>query len=905
MLADPGGLRARYDDASGRAEEARHPRHSVTQPDMRSHFLKVFSFTGPLLVSLALATPAAAQIDDLLFTLDPADPTPGDITHFNLDNGTPGDYAGLLLSTAPGRTDFPLIGLMELGVENLDLYNLGQFDQDGHAAFVCGQTCNVVGLTFYMQGFSLRIGPPVVLAGKSNPIALFVSPDHLEDCNNNGIDDDCDILDGTSQDCNQNNVPDECEPDCNLNDVPDDCDIADGTSTDLNGNGIPDECEPDCNLNGIPDELDIADGTSLDCDANGVPDECQPDCDQDGIPDVCEADCDQDGIPDDCANEPDCNGNDVPDSCDIADGTSNDVNANGVPDECEPDCNANGIPDSYDISTGSSQDCDANGVPDECQPDCDNDGIPDACEPDCDQDGIPDDCANEPDCNGNDVPDSCDIANGTSLDVNANGVPDECEPDCDGNGVPDSYDIATGNSPDCDGNGVPDVCQPDCDQDGIPDACEPDCDEDGIPDDCEGDCNLNGIPDDCEDCGDTVGLVWDFEACLAFDDASSFAEFTAVQNGGCANVTVVATKLDQPGGGHSCTYDALNNDPGDAACVMADDDSYWDFNDNDNTIKWRVTVNETQGELASLKDFCFWHQAPDDFSQSDADGFSVTHQNNPPALYGLRIKRDGVQVFFQKDIPTSSSWTKTTFDFSGPDFAVSNGSARFDFELLAYAPVWMGGSHGSIWDLDQFEATVCCKPGAPGDCDLDGIPDFCEEDCNQNGIPDDCDILDGTSQDQDGSGVPDECECTPPAWPKEPGTWELSGTIYIKKFSSWNRTYTIQCMTATYDGQGNLRIVGTASNSSHTVAIDFTYTVSLDGSNLKSYDGSNDFGTITNLSTGQSVQLRGDDDDNDYAGRLKSTSSGHANLKGWLEDQWGNSVGDFDNAAWSTCDPCN
>jgi hypothetical protein len=31
--------------------------------------------------------------------------------------------------------------------------------------------------------------------------------------------------------------------DCNENGVPDECDIADGTSQDVNGNGIPDECE--------------------------------------------------------------------------------------------------------------------------------------------------------------------------------------------------------------------------------------------------------------------------------------------------------------------------------------------------------------------------------------------------------------------------------------------------------------------------------------------------------------------------------------------------------------------------------------------------------------------------------------------------------------------------------------
>jgi hypothetical protein len=69
------------------------------------------------------------------------------------------------------------------------------------------------------------------------------------DCNGNGIRDDWDIADGTSEDCNENWVPDEC-------------DIADGTS-------------PDCNENGIPDECDVASGSSPDCNGTGVPDECE------------------------------------------------------------------------------------------------------------------------------------------------------------------------------------------------------------------------------------------------------------------------------------------------------------------------------------------------------------------------------------------------------------------------------------------------------------------------------------------------------------------------------------------------------------------------------------------------------------------------------------------------------
>jgi len=70
---------------------------------------------------------------------------------------------------------------------------------------------------------------------------------HLQDCNANGIPDECDIAGGTP-DCDANGVPDECDlaggaPDCNANGILDSCDIASGFSQDADGNGIPDECE--------------------------------------------------------------------------------------------------------------------------------------------------------------------------------------------------------------------------------------------------------------------------------------------------------------------------------------------------------------------------------------------------------------------------------------------------------------------------------------------------------------------------------------------------------------------------------------------------------------------------------------------------------------------------------------
>ncbi len=56
----------------------------------------------------------------------------------------------------------------------------------------------------------------------------------------------------------------------------------------------------------------------------------------------------------------DCNHNGIADAVDIANLTSTDCNASGIPDECEledNDCNHNTIPDECDIASGFSEDC--------------------------------------------------------------------------------------------------------------------------------------------------------------------------------------------------------------------------------------------------------------------------------------------------------------------------------------------------------------------------------------------------------------------------------------------------------------------------------------------------------------------------------------------------------------------
>ena len=134
------------------------------------------------------------------------------------------------------------------------------------------------------------------------------------------------------------------------------------------------------------------------------------------------------------------------------------------------DCNGNNVEDDIDISEGTSLDTNSDGIPDECQ-----------------------------DCNKNMVLDPVDIAGGAP-DIDGNGVLDECEADCNSNDIPDQHETWNGISPDEDGNNRPDICDPDCNNNGIVDYMDIfanptiDIDRNRVPDVCQ-DCNSNGVVD--------------------------------------------------------------------------------------------------------------------------------------------------------------------------------------------------------------------------------------------------------------------------------------------------------------------------------------------------------------------------------------------------------------------------
>ncbi|MCP4245588.1 MAG: choice-of-anchor D domain-containing protein [bacterium] len=123
-----------------------------------------------------------------------------------------------------------------------------------------------------------------------------VEEEVLIDCNSNGVADELDVTDSTSEDCNTNGQPDECE-----------------TLTDTDGDGVADGCDQ------CPDEDDLLDG-----DADEVAD-CLDNCPETANPDQLDSDS-----------------NGLGDACETGDGPPAEDDPTACPTEAAPVCGVNG-----------------------------------------------------------------------------------------------------------------------------------------------------------------------------------------------------------------------------------------------------------------------------------------------------------------------------------------------------------------------------------------------------------------------------------------------------------------------------------------------------------------------------------------------------------------------------------
>ncbi|NOX59425.1 MAG: hypothetical protein GXP29_11295 [Planctomycetes bacterium] len=439
-----------------------------------------------------------------------------------------------------------------------------------------------------------------------------------------------------------------------------------------------------------------------------------------------DSDCDKDALGDTCAVVEelveDCNLNSVPDGCDIALGTSADVDFSGRPDECE-DCNTNGILDSVDIASGTSHDGNQNALPDECE---------------------------FIDCNVNGTHDADDIAAQASPDCNGDFVPDECQLDPTlllYGVVRDGPSLYIGDPSNATLNNVATMNDNVYRAYGL--STEPGTEQLHAVIQRLGDVTRQ-LATVNRDTGavSVIGSLSEPIADIAFRDngtlyaiagnnATTPGQVFVVLLGDASLIPVGIIAGD--GGGHSIAFrsntDHLYHVYGERLeFINVNSGAITSVTQNLNPFE----VNAMTFDVASDRILAYSRNLLFEIDPDNGSSAFLGSSQNVGTVTGL------AQLLSANDC--NQNTIPDTCDIEVGFSLDTNQNGRADECELVDCN--LNGVH----DADDLSG------GGSLDCNADNIPDECAVDCNANTVPDDCDIAFGASNDCNGNAIPDECE---------------------------------------------------------------------------------------------------------------------------------------------------
>ncbi len=204
----------------------------------------------------------------------------------------------------------------------------------------------------------------------------------------------------------------------------------------------------------------------------------------------------------------------------------------------------------------------------------------------------------------------------------------------------------------------------------------------------------------------TSTVHFNLDACSSFitqGTNSDYSEFTAsIDNAAsCLQLDVVGGNLYRVSpmiNPHSCT-EGINGS--NAMCVSSLATCGYDAG-NMRSVKFDLLVTPGSDGTGTLSGLSFYEQAPETYSWIQGP----TGLNNYPTQYGVRVLRDGAEIWRSEDNATTTGWTLESFSFTSEDFTVTS-PATFTFEFLGYCTVG-NGSTVTAWDLDEISVQASC-----------------------------------------------------------------------------------------------------------------------------------------------------------------------------------------------------
>ncbi len=242
---------------------------------------------------------------------------------------------------------------------------------------------------------------------------------------------------------------------------------------------------------------------------------------------------------------------------------------------------------------------------------------------------------------------------------------------------------------------------------------------------------LNLFAQDCN--YESSTLLFDLNECKSFSGLNSpmdYSEFTAeiINSSNSSSLSVVGDhlyRLNPQDNKHSCS---MGLDGTITMCVSSQDTCDY-VADSDMAIRFDIQVVPGPDGFGRLSLLEFYEAAKDSF------GFihGASGPNNYPTLFGLRVSKNGNEIYRDIDIPTNRDFTYFKYDFSdNPEFKVSNTTV-FNFELLPYCLI-NNGATVTAWDVENIKLYAHDKDNVNGGnlTFLDGTAEnnICKDDLN-------------------------------------------------------------------------------------------------------------------------------------------------------------------------------
>ncbi len=200
-------------------------------------------------------------------------------------------------------------------------------------------------------------------------------------------------------------------------------------------------------------------------------------------------------------------------------------------------------------------------------------------------------------------------------------------------------------------------------------------------------------------------LFYDFEACNASNPENTmmYAEFLPTYKDSieCGEISATNIYRNYPQGNkHSCTP---GHKGGLAMCVSSSSNCNFQ-NQTVNPITFEITIEPKENSIVKFNQVSFFQKAPKNYEWIGGS----TGLNNYPTRYGIKITKDGTEVFSSLDKPTSLDWSEEKFQFENlTPFEVTK-KAVFKIELLPYCLVG-NSSIATAWDIDDVNVFISCK----------------------------------------------------------------------------------------------------------------------------------------------------------------------------------------------------